>query len=89
MDELKNAIDFENDKTLRFIYDYLKNSIKITGEKWNKFVKKEENKIQLSTFLTEQASFKWYFSSVKMEILIVQKLSHLIQLQQKPVSSLN
>jgi hypothetical protein len=61
MDESKSAIDFENDKTLRFIYDYLKNSIKITGEKWNRFVKKEENKLQLSTFLTDQAAFKLIF----------------------------
>ena len=76
MDESKSAIDFENDKTLRFIYDYLKNSIKITGEKWNRFVKKEENKLQLSTFLTDQAAFKLIFLAYLVCANVQPQLNH-------------
>ena len=65
MDETKIEIDFENDKTLIFIYDYLKNSIKATSERWNKFIKKEENQLELSSFLTDKNSFKLVFFTNK------------------------
>jgi hypothetical protein len=51
-------INFETNKTLSVIYDYLKITLKITTEKWTKFIANEENKQQLLNFLIKKDSQK-------------------------------
>lgn len=55
MEENTVEIDFDNHKTIQFIYDYLKNSIKVTHEKWHQFIVKAKYKTKITKFLTEKS----------------------------------